>query len=80
MVRGGRYRVVRHASYLGLLMVFAAIGIHSRNWVGFVVAVVPTTAALMYRTQVEEQALQEAFGEEYAPYSRVTKRLVPGVY
>ena len=62
MVRSGLYRVVRHPSYLGLLMVFVAIGIHSRNWISFVVAVVPTTAALMYRTQVEEQALQEAFG------------------
>jgi protein-S-isoprenylcysteine O-methyltransferase Ste14 len=80
MMRSGLYRVVRHPSYLGLLMVFVAIGIHSRNWISFVVAVVPTTAALIYRIQVEEQALQEAFGEEYAQYSQVTKRLVPGVY
>jgi protein-S-isoprenylcysteine O-methyltransferase len=61
-------------------MVFVAIAIHSRNWISLVVAVVPTTAALVYRIQAEEQALQEAFGEEYAQYSRVTKRLVPGVY
>jgi protein-S-isoprenylcysteine O-methyltransferase Ste14 len=80
MMRSGLYRMVRHPSYLGLLMVFVAIGIHSRNWISFVVAVVPTTAALIYRIQVQEQALQEAFGEEYAQYSQVTKRLVPGVY
>ena len=80
MVRSGLYRVVRHPSYLGLLMVLVAIGIHSRNWISLVVAVVPTTAALIYRIQVEEQALQEAFGEEYAQYSRATKRLLPGVY
>src|SRR6267154_6900696 len=80
MVHSGLYRVVRHPSYLGLLMVFVAIGIHSSNWISFVVAVVPTTAALIYRIQVEEQALRAAFGQEYAQYSRVTKRLVPGVY
>jgi protein-S-isoprenylcysteine O-methyltransferase Ste14 len=80
MMRSGLYRMVRHPSYLGLLMVFVAIGIHSRNWISFVVAVVPTTAALIYRIQVEEQALQEAFGEEYAQYSQVIKRLVPGLY
>jgi protein-S-isoprenylcysteine O-methyltransferase Ste14 len=80
MMRSGLYRMVRHPSYLGLLMVFVAIGIHSRNWVGFVVAIVPTTSALIYRIQVEETVLREAFGEEYAQYSRVTKRLVPGVY
>ncbi len=71
---------MRHPSYLGLLMVFLAIGIHSRNWVGFVVAIVPPTAALIYRIQVEEKTLKEAFGEEYVEYSKVTKRLVPGVY
>ena len=80
MMRSGLYRMVRHPSYLGLLMVFVAIGIHSRNWISFVVAIVPTTAALIYRIQVEETVLREAFGEEYAQYSRVTKRLVPGVY
>src|SRR5258708_35179506 len=31
MVRSGLYRVVRHPSYLGLLVVFAGIAIHSRN-------------------------------------------------
>jgi protein-S-isoprenylcysteine O-methyltransferase Ste14 len=80
VMRTGLYRFVRHPSYLGLLMVFLAIAIHSRNWVGFVVAIVPTTAALIYRIHVEERALQEAFGEEYVEYSKVTKRLVPGVY
>jgi protein-S-isoprenylcysteine O-methyltransferase Ste14 len=61
-------------------MVFVAIGIHPRNWISLVVAVVPPTAALIYRIQVEGQAWQEAFREEYAQYSRVTKRLAPGVY
>ncbi len=80
MMRSGLYGAVRHPSYLGLLMVFVAIGIHSRNWISFAAAIVPTTAALIYRIQVEEMALREAFGEEYVQYSRVTKRLVPGVY
>src|SRR5258708_14255036 len=75
MVRSGPYRVVRHPSYLGLLMVFVAIGIHSRNWISFVVAVVPTTAALIDRVQVEEQALQQAFGEDFAQDSRAPKSL-----
>jgi protein-S-isoprenylcysteine O-methyltransferase Ste14 len=80
ILRSGLYGVVRHPSYLGLLLVFVAIGIHSRNWISFALAVLPTTAALFYRIHVEEQALREAFGDEYAQYSRVTKRLVPGVW
>jgi protein-S-isoprenylcysteine O-methyltransferase Ste14 len=78
--RAGLYRFVRHPSYLGLLIIFVSVGLHSRNWLGLAVAVMPPLAALMYRIYVEEAALNEAFGEEYAEYTRTTKRLVPGVY
>lgn len=78
--RTGLYRVVRHPSYLGLLMVLLAIGLHSKNWVGLAVALIPTTAVMLYRIHVEEEALVKAFGAEYRDYARETKRLVPGVY
>jgi len=52
----------------------------SRNWMSFAVVLLPTTAALLYRIHVEEAALNQALGDEYAAYSRVTKRLVPGVF
>ena len=80
ITRAGLYRFVRHPSYLGLLLVFLAIGLHSHNWIGLALAMVPTIAALLYRIHVEEAALAEAFGEEYTAYSKSTKRLIPGVY
>ena len=80
ITRAGLYRFVRHPSYLGLLLVFLAIGLHSRNWISLGVVIVPTTAALLYRIHVEEAALAKAFGEVYVAYSKATKRLVPGVY
>jgi protein-S-isoprenylcysteine O-methyltransferase Ste14 len=80
IVKSGIFGWVRHPSYLGLLLVFVAVGLHSRNWIGFALAVVPTTAVMMYRMHVEEIALRAAFGEEYLGYSRETKRLIPGVY
>jgi protein-S-isoprenylcysteine O-methyltransferase Ste14 len=78
--RSGLYRYVRHPSYLGLFLVFVAVGIHSRNWLSFALASVPTGAALLYRIHVEESALLQAFGQDYLEYSKVTKRLIPGVY
>jgi protein-S-isoprenylcysteine O-methyltransferase len=78
--RSGLYRYVRHPSYLGLLLVFLAVGLHSRNSISFFIAVVPTTAALLYRIRVEESALLRAFGEEYASYSKQVSRLIPGLY
>jgi protein-S-isoprenylcysteine O-methyltransferase Ste14 len=78
--RAGLYRVIRHPSYLGLLIVFIAIGVHSRNWLSFAIVLIPTTAALLYRIRVEETALVQAFGDDYVAYSQTTKRLIPGLF
>jgi len=78
--RAGLYRFIRHPSYLGLLLVFLAIGLHSRNWLSFAIVFIPCTAAILYRIQVEESALHQAFGADYVSYSRTTKRLLPGLY
>lgn len=78
--RSGLYRFVRHPSYLGLILVFFAVGLHSRNWLSLAIAVLPTTAALLYRIHVEESALIHAFGEEYLVYSKQVNRLIPGLY
>jgi protein-S-isoprenylcysteine O-methyltransferase Ste14 len=78
--RGGLYRWVRHPSYLGMLIIFLAIGIHSRNWIALFAVLVPTTLALLYRIHVEEIALNQAFGVAYASYSKSTRRLLPFIY
>jgi protein-S-isoprenylcysteine O-methyltransferase Ste14 len=78
--QSGIYRFVRHPSYLGLWLVFIAVGVHSRNWLSFALATIPTTAALLYRIHVEEDALIQAFGDQYIVYAKSTKRLIPGIY
>jgi protein-S-isoprenylcysteine O-methyltransferase Ste14 len=78
--RGGLYRWLRHPSYTGLLLIFAAIALRERNWLAAAVVMLPTIAALLYRIHVEEAALRDAFGAEYAAYSETTRRLIPGVY
>jgi protein-S-isoprenylcysteine O-methyltransferase Ste14 len=76
----GLYRLVRHPSYLGLELLFLAIGLFSSNWLAFAVIIIPTTAAVLYRIHVEEIALRAGFGQQYAGYASTTKRLIPGVY
>jgi protein-S-isoprenylcysteine O-methyltransferase Ste14 len=78
--QSGLYRWVRHPSYTGLLLVFVAIALHERNWMAAAILLPLTTAAVLYRIHVEEAALHEAFGAEYEAYSKVTMRLIPGVY
>ena len=78
--QAGIFRLVRHPSYTGLLLIFTAIGLYTRNWIGLAIVVLPTTAALLYRIHVEEQALTRAFGPQYLAYMQSTKRLIPGIY
>jgi protein-S-isoprenylcysteine O-methyltransferase Ste14 len=80
VLKTGLYRWMRHPSYTGLILLFIATGLRTRNWVSFLIVTVPTTAALLYRIHVEEIALRDHFGEEYIAYSRQTRRLIPGVY
>jgi protein-S-isoprenylcysteine O-methyltransferase Ste14 len=80
VVRSGVYRHVRHPSYSGMLLSFLGVGAAFDNWLSLVVIVIPITAALLYRIRVEETALTENLGSEYADYCKVTKRLIPGVY
>jgi protein-S-isoprenylcysteine O-methyltransferase Ste14 len=76
----GLYRLVRHPSYLGLLLILFAIGLHTHNWTGLAIVMIPSFAALSYRIYVEEKALRAAFGDAYAIYSSETRRLIPGLY
>jgi protein-S-isoprenylcysteine O-methyltransferase Ste14 len=78
--RSGLYRFARHPSYSGMILMFLALGLTQSNWWACLCLLLPVTAALLYRIHVEEVALNEAFGGEYADYSRETKRLIPGIY
>ena len=78
--RGGLYALVRHPSYLGLMLILLAYGLHSRTWACLAAFLVPTALAVLYRIHVEETALRHAFGADYEDYSRSTKRLIPGIY
>lgn len=80
VVRSGLYGVVRHPSYTGLLLRYLGFGLAFANWLSAALIFLPLLAATLYRIRVEEAALGEHFGEEYAAYARDTKRLVPGLY
>ena len=78
--RKGLFRFVRHPSYLGMLVIFLAVGLRSRNFVSLAIMLLFPAAALLYRIRIEERALEGAFGAEYALYRQTTKRLIPGLY
>ena len=80
LIRTGLYRLVRHPSYSGLLLVFLGLGLSLGNWLSVAVVVIPFFAALLYRIRVEEFSLVEALGQDYVEYCKTTKRLLPGIF
>jgi protein-S-isoprenylcysteine O-methyltransferase Ste14 len=80
VIKRGLYGVVRHPSYTGLLLRYLGFGLAFANWLSAALVFLPLLCATVYRIRVEEDALREHFGEEYATYASATKRLVPGIY
>jgi protein-S-isoprenylcysteine O-methyltransferase Ste14 len=80
LVERGPFRWVRHPSYTGVLLAFVGWALTLRNWLSFLVVLVPIFVAFVRRMNVEERALGTALGENYGDYMRRTKRLVPFLY
>ena len=78
LIIGGPYRWIRHPAYTGMLLMDAAIVLSLGTWVGALFMFGVLLAASLYRIRVEEQALIEAFGDDYRAYLRRTWRLFPG--
>jgi protein-S-isoprenylcysteine O-methyltransferase Ste14 len=80
VVNRGPYRVLRHPSYTGLLLVFAGVGLMLGNGVSAVGAVGLILIALVYRLRIEERALIAALGDHYREFAASRARLIPYVW
>jgi len=79
LVTGGVYRLIRHPSYLGMLVSTLGWVLAFRSGVGVLLAalLIPPIVA---RIHAEENLLRSEFGDEYDAYCARTARLIPGVY
>ena len=79
LVTDGIYGVIRHPSYLGLLLTSLGWGLAFRSGVGLLLTLA-TTIVVLGRISAEERLLGSHFGAEYEAYRRHTARLIPGIY
>jgi protein-S-isoprenylcysteine O-methyltransferase Ste14 len=79
LVTTGMYSVIRHPSYLGLLLMMLGWGLAFRSAIGVLLGAL-LIAPLAARMNAEERLLQSQFGGEYDAYRARTSRLIPGVY
>jgi protein-S-isoprenylcysteine O-methyltransferase Ste14 len=79
LVTGGIYRVIRHPSYLGLLVNSLGWGLAFRSLVGVLLAAL-LIPPILARIRSEERLLSTHFGAEYDAYRARTSQLIPGLY
>jgi len=79
LVTSGAYGVIRHPSYLGLLVNSLGWALAFRAGVGVLITalIIPV---LLARIRAEERLLHSQFGAEYDAYRARTSRLIPGLY
>lgn len=80
LVDRGPYRLVRHPSYTGILLIAVGFGLALGNWLSVVILLVIPPATMLRRIAVEEATLTEVIGPPYVAYKERTKRLVPGLW
>jgi protein-S-isoprenylcysteine O-methyltransferase Ste14 len=79
LVTSGIYSMIRHPSYLGLLVNSLGWGLAFRSGMGVVLTAL-LIPPLLARINAEERLLCSEFGDEYEAYRAGTWRLIPGVY
>lgn len=79
LVTDGPYAVIRHPSYLGLLINSLGWALAFRSGLGIVLTAL-TIPPLLARIKAEERLIGTAFGAEYAAYRARTAKLLPGLY
>lgn len=79
LVTSGVYGIIRHPSYLGLIVSLLGWGLAFRSGVGVLLAVL-TIPPLISRIRAEERLLADQFGADYEAYRARTSRLIPGIY
>lgn len=77
VVDTGPYRLIRHPSYTGGLLMFLGMGIAMTNWAALVAIMAGAGIGYAYRVKVEERALCEDLGQPYRDYMLRTRRFVP---
>jgi len=76
----GVYKIVRHPSYLGLMLIITGLAILLNNVLSCIIIVIPIFLVLNYRISVEEKAIIQEFDNQYIQYQLRVKKIIPLLY
>jgi protein-S-isoprenylcysteine O-methyltransferase Ste14 len=79
LVTNGIYSIIRHPSYLGLIVNSLGWALAFRSGVGVLLTAL-TLVPILARIVAEERLLHAQFGAEYEAFRARTSRLIPRVW
>jgi len=79
LITTGPYRIVRHPLYASLIWMFYGAAIAYLNPLAAIENTLIFIPAMIYRSNLEERALQETFGGQYSDYRKRTGRFFPTI-
>jgi protein-S-isoprenylcysteine O-methyltransferase Ste14 len=80
VVKDGPYKLIRHPSYSGAMLICLGYGIAFQNWLSLIILIVIPSMAILYRIPYEEAELVNVLGEAYSDYQKKTKKLIPFIW
>jgi protein-S-isoprenylcysteine O-methyltransferase Ste14 len=80
LIQHGPYHVIRHPAYASYIIMSLGVAIGFSSLIGLLAVPLLLIPGLIYRINVEEEILRGEFGEQYACYRRITKRLIPFIW
>jgi len=80
LIEDGPYRLLRHPSYTGSLLMFVGFLLCHGNALTMAIVLLSVLVVFVRRIVVEEAALATTFGDAWRDYAKRTWRLLPLVY
>ena len=76
-MESGPYRLIRHPSYTGVLILSSGTGLAVQSWAAILIDITILGIVYGYRMFVEEKVLINEMGNSYVEYMKRTKRVIP---
>ncbi|KAJ3187126.1 hypothetical protein HDU85_007164 [Gaertneriomyces sp. JEL0708] len=80
LITNGPYKMLRHPSYTGLLMIVPSYITFHALPAGIHIVTLISVILVVIRIKQEERMLEEAFGDEWTQYAKTRWRLLAGMY